>query len=44
MITQIYYQVPAPGIPIAWIPVTISWKKKTKKKTIKLKELSFLEN
>ena len=43
VINNIYYQVPAPGIPIAWILVTINWKKKTKKKTIKLKELSFLK-
>lgn len=38
-----YYQVPEPGMPIAWIAVTINWKKKTKKNTMKLKELSFLK-
>ena len=30
-------------MPMAWIPVTINWKKKTKKNTMKLKELSFLK-
>lgn len=34
------YIVPEPGIPIVCIVVTINWKKKMKKKTMKLNEES----
>lgn len=36
------YQTPQPGMPILWMMLMPTWAMKTKKKTIKLKELSLL--
>lgn len=37
------YHTPQPGIPIVWMMLITTWAMKTKKKAIKLKELSVLQ-
>lgn len=36
------HQTPQPGMPILWMMLMPTWAMKTKKKTMKLKELSLL--
>ena len=37
------HQVPQPEIPMVWITASTHWRKKMKKKAMKLKELSALQ-
>lgn len=37
------YHTPQPGMPMVWMMLITTWAMKTKKKAIKLKELSVLQ-